>query len=234
MVLCPECGKDYSRLGSHWNGYESHRPSYTTKQKDILTGLLMSDAWLRTNRRNNRICIEMINKEYLEYLDSLFGVLSTGVKLRMTANESAKKAKKSGFRPNAKPQNYHNVYKWQVRSHPELESYEKWCESGKKVWPKDITLTPTVLKSFYIGDGTYDRQTKQLSIALNKESDNKTKIENYFENADLPVPNWSESKGENGRKMCRIYWTCGNSDDIFEYMGSPPPGFEYKWPKYYI
>lgn len=230
MVTCPGCGNDYVRLGSHWNAYEDHRPNYSDKQKDILTGLLMSDAWLRTDRLNNRLCLEMINKEYLEYLDSFFGVLSTGVRLKETAEKSAKKARMSGFRPNASPDNYHDVYQWQVRSHPELEEYGRWYKSGKKIWPKNIELTAEVLKSLYVGDGTYNCKNRQLSIALDKESENKYKVASYFLNTGLPEPKWSEPRGESGRKMCRIYWSCSDADELFKYMGSPPPGFGYKWP----
>jgi len=149
-VECPECGEKYKQLGQHWTGSCS-APQLTKQQYDIVVGLLMGDGNLRRNGKNPHIKIVMISPNYLEYLDEMFGCLGTGIRLTQTAAESAKRNRDSGFSPNAKEENYSDLYQWRTRSLPELHDFN-WYKTGKKVWPEDIELTPTVLKHLYCGD----------------------------------------------------------------------------------
>jgi len=192
----------------------------------------MSDGWLRgRGTKSCRICIESINKEYLEYLSNLFGCLGSSIKLKRSASDSAKHARDTGFRPNAKKENYSDIYYWQTRSMPELKRFASWYSEGKKIWPKSLNLESRVLKHLYCGDGTYERDKNKMSISLRKEKNNKEKIEHYFRKSKLPEPKWHEPLDENGDRQCNIYWYSEDCDEIFDYMGEAPPGFEYKWPK---
>ena len=51
--------------------------------------------------------------------------------------------------------------------------YTKWYPQGKKVVPRDITFTPTVLLHWYLGDGNIDRQR----ITLHTEGFSKEEVE---------------------------------------------------------
>ena len=38
--------------------------------------------------------------------------------------------------------------------------------------------------------------------------------------------------GDDSRRGCNARWTVDESKELFDYMGDPLPGFEYKWPNY--
>jgi hypothetical protein len=235
-VACPECGEKYENLGQHWRYNPSHRPSFTQHQEEVITGLIMGDGYIDTHNKNPLIKCGMISQNYLEYIDSVFGCLGTGVSLQITAKESAKKSRDRGFSPNAKAENYSDLYRWTSRTHPELEEWANWYSTGKKIWPEDIELTPVVLKHWYCGDGCWRNTDSKnyISIAMSNEIENQDKVTQIFENVGLPAPsNYNISERKDGSKKCNAEWTVEQSKELWEYMGEPLPDFEYKWPEQY-
>lgn len=233
--VCEQCGREFEGIGSHWMQSSCSYPALTDHQKEIIVGLLMGDGSLNRYGKNPRLQCNMISLNYLEYLDEQFGVLGTGVSLQDTAEESAKNARDSGFRPNAVKENYSDVYRWQSRSHSELHEYN-WYTSGEKVWPKTIDLTPTVLNHWYSGDGNCDNSGPQgcIRIAMANEVENQEKVNQIFENAGLPSPsNYAISDRNDGSSGCNAQFTVEQSKELWNYMGEPLPDFEYKWPEQY-
>jgi len=231
-TACPECGNEYEALGMHWSRGSCSAPELTERQKEIVVGLLMGDGSLNRSDKNPRVIVGMISPNYLEYLDETFGCLSTGVQLKKTAAESAKDCRDRGFRPNAKEENYSDVYIWRTRSLPELHDFN-WYKTGKKVWPEWIPMTPTVLKHWYVGDGSFNNKNGNhyIQIAMAKEIENTDKVDNYFKRMNLPTPsNYNIRKRKDGGKKCDAVFTQSASEELFEYMGEPLPDFEYKWP----
>jgi hypothetical protein len=237
MEECPECGKEYKNLGQHWRYSPPHRPELTQKQLEITTGLLMGDGYIYANTKNAELRVEMISSNYLEYLDNIFGCLGRGLSMTLTAVESAKNNRDTGFSPNAKEENYSDVYQWETRVHPKFNEFREWYSSGKKVWPEDIELTPTVLKHWYVGDGHYhnSRSHNHIQISVSNEVKNTEKVFKYFSNVGLPQPSnhhiSEQIKSEN--KKCDIVWGIEESYELWDYMGEPLPDFEYKWPDQY-
>jgi len=228
--VCQQCGNEYKRIGQHWSMSSScSHPSFTDHQKEIITGLLMGDGYIDTCSKNPYITVNMISPNYLEYIADEFGVLGGDVSLKITAAESAKRNKDSGFDPNAKEQNYSDKYQWQSMSHPELQEFADWYSSGKKVWPADIELTPTVLKHWYCGDGYWDNSGSRngIRIAMANEVDNTNKVDQMFKNIGLSAPsNYGVSEN-----TCDAQFTVEQSKELWQYMGAPLPDFEYKWPR---
>jgi hypothetical protein len=235
-TACPGCGVGYERLGQHWHYNPDHRPSLTDHQHEIVVGLLMGDGCLNRGGKNPYLKVKMVSPNYLDYLDSQFGVLGTGVSLERTAAESAKHVRDRGFNPDADAKDYSDVYGWQSRCLPELHQYADWYTSGEKVWPADIALTPTTLKHWYCGDGHYENAGSHncIRISMANEVDNTDKVEQLFENAGLPVPNkWKINKRPSGGRKCTAVFTVDQSKELWEYMGDPLPDFAYKWPESY-
>jgi len=199
---------------------------------ELLTGMLMGDGSINRSSKNSWFQTEMITKPFLEWLDSELGWLSTGVRLKHTASEGAKKCRDSGFSPNAKAENYSDVYRLRSRCHPDLQPLADWYASGKKVFPNDIELTPTVLKMWYVSDGYYDNHgaAKRITIGMSNEVDRRDNIEQLFENVGFEISNWNISERKDGSKRCNAQFTKDESQRLFEYMGESPAGFEYKWP----
>lgn len=222
-MKCPECGSDFERLGQHWIYSPSHRPELSEKQKEVIKGLLMGDAtYNETRSKNPKITIDSVNKKYLEKLSNIFSKISTGVKKYKTAEQSATKARDSGFDEKAETKNYSDIYRLSTRSHPELKKFSNWYDEGKK-FPEDLVLTPTILKHWYVCDGSL--QNKQFKISLTNEKENRKKIEDMFERAGLPKPNTWVNK-EYGMAI----WNKKESEKIFEYIDNMDC-YEYKFPK---
>lgn len=232
---CNYCNSEYKSLGHHWSANPNHRPPLTEHQLDITTGLLMGDGSIVQRHNTPKLTTGMVAKEYLEYLDSIFGKLSLGVSLMDTAAESAARARKSGANTNADGNNYNNVYRWRTTSHQHFEQFSNWYSSGEKIWPDDITLTPTVLKHWYCGDGYYANTNGQnyIGIGMSNEMNNTDKINKYFNDAGLPTPTYNKKRrnpDDEEVNDCLATFTVEQSRELWEYMGDPLPYFEYKWP----
>jgi len=235
MVKCPECGEEYKSLGNHWSWNLSHRPELTQKQLEVTKGLLMGDGSINNSGKNYRLETIMVSQNYLKYLDNVFGCLGTGVSLYKTAAKNAKENRNSGFSSSAKEQNYSDLYQWRTRKHPRFNQFYDWYSSGEKVWPKDIELTQTVLKHWYVGDGDYDNSGKNdyMRITMSNETENIGKVSQYFTNAGLPKPSNYSIRENDYTGYCRAKWTVEDSYELWDYMGEPLPDFEYKWPEEY-
>lgn len=236
METCHNCGKERENLSRHWHlSSECEYPKLTEQQKEIISGMLMGDGSLNfwNKDRNCRLEVKMVKQEFLDHLDNELGIFSNGVRLQSTGAEQASKSKEA-FGVEAEPDNYNDVYRFQTKSIPELNEFADWYTDDGKVWPEENILTPTVLKYWYASDGTLDNSAhhEHILISCVSERDNKQKVERYFEKADLPTPSrWNESERKTGGWRSSIAFTKSDSRKLFEYMGEPLPGFEYKWPK---
>lgn len=221
-VECPECNDTFSSIGRHWENKESHIPSLSDEQEQMFIGILMSDGSIHSPKnQNSRMLIKMTNKEYLQWLDDKLGILSTGVSKAKTAKEKAKKDRESGWNKKAKTENYSDMYFVGTRRCSIFNKYRRWYSSGQKRWPmNDITLTPTTLKHFFVGDGT-KAGSDIIKIGCKNEADREEKVRELFQEVGFEISYFgSHSFGFDQETSYRI----------FEYMGEPLPGFEYKWP----
>jgi hypothetical protein len=228
---CPECKSEYESVATHWAISNScNYPEITLKQEQILTGVLMGDGTINAGSQNPAVQVKMITEEYLEYLHSVFGIMSTGVKKVRTAEECAEENKERGFSTNVNEENYSDQYMWRTRTNPIFNGFRFWYRSGSKVFPKNIILSPTVLRHWFVCDGSYCGKNS-ISISMANERGNKQKIESYFIDRNLPTPNtWQEHETSMGIMSFTAVWNKNESIELFEYMGYSLPGFEYKFP----
>jgi len=228
---CPQCGTEYQIVASHWGQSSCEYPSFTDHQREVITGLLMGDGSINRGGKNPFLECGMISPNYLKYVDGEFGIFGHDVSLKKTAEESAEDCRGRGFSPDAKEENYSDLYHWHSMRHPELQEFAEWYSTGTKVWPSDIELTPTVLKHWYCGDGHWDNSGVQnyIKIAMANEVENTEKVDQMFENVGLPSPsNYNISETN-----CVAEFTVGQSKELWKYMGEPLPDFGYKWPERY-
>lgn len=230
-VVCPECGNEYDSIGHHWTWNEHHRPELTNKEMEIFTGMMMGDGTLHRSGNNPHLVISSITKEYLEYVDEIMGVKTTGVKQfdSKSADKNARSIEKS-FGKSAENVSCSDIYVLSTRKFPELQKLDWYTgNNGEKVWPNNIDLTPTVLKHWYANDGTYNKDNNFLNIAASNERGNYKKVKEMFERASLPSPQYNESENDYSGWIVSFYFTGDDTKEIFDYMGDPLPGFEYKW-----
>jgi len=235
-VICPNCDNEYEHIGKHWYASSScSYPKLTNYQNEVITGLLMGDGSVISEGGNSNSYITscMITKEYLEYLNQeVFPIVGSNVRLEKTAKQQAKHHRDSGFRKNADAENYSDVYRWSSRNHPAFNEYRKWYSTGKKIFPNDIKMTPTVLKHWFVTDGNFNKgkyKLGRISIATSNET-SKDKLESYFDSTDIDDIYWKEFK-INERDVMHLCFSSKITEKVFDYMGSPLPGFQYKWPE---
>lgn len=221
IVSCPECGGEWKHVALHWFHNPDHRPELTDEQKEIATGILMGDAWLEYQGENPCLKIAVIEKDYIDYLNEKFGILSTGVRLKQTADEAAAQMDEN-FTTTVNEGNFHDVHSVAIRSHPWFHNL-LWYETGQKVYPETLELTPTTFKHWYVCDGSYHKDDEYMVISMSNEIENKLKIEKIFEESPIPLPDaWDKHN---------IRWWQDTSKDIFDIIGEPIDGYEYKWPQ---
>jgi len=236
MDKCEQCENEYKSISKHWAGSKNCKyPELSNSQEDVITGIVMGDGCIKREKgKNPKLVVEMTSQNYLHHIADIFSPMGGDVRVGRTPEELAKNSIKSGNNLNAKAENYNQSYVWMF-SHPQLQKFADWYSTGKKVWPKDIELTPTVLKHWYCGDGCWRNKNgnNRIVIAMANESRNTGKVTKMFENVGLPRPiNYDIVENRNGQD-CRATFSVEQSKTLWKYMGKPLPDFEYKWPEVY-
>lgn len=201
-------------------------------EKEILIGIIMGDGCVnRGSSANPHIQVRMTNKEYLEWLDGIFGIYSNGVIHEKTPEESMEDIKKWDPNKPTDPSNYSDVYMWKTKSSPKLSFLADWYSSGKKKFDYSIEMTPNILVNWYVCDGTLNNGHRLYIISTN-EIGEENKISRLFREQNLPEPTYLYEEHDTHRKMS-IAFTKSETEDVMEYMCSSkygiPPGFSYKF-----
>mgnify|MGYP006271462653 FL=1 len=223
-AVCPTCTEEFKRVGSHWARGSCPYPQIPPRKQEMVLGLLMGDGSIPTqpDGRNGVFHVPMVNRQFLEWYDNRMGLFTTGVSLKKTAEELAENNRESGFSPNAKAENYHDMYTVWSRSHPYFTRLRSWYESGTKRIPVGFELTPEIAKFWYISDGFLDvdrDRTPRAEIRTHTESDRSDFLLDLFREHGFD-PNFRRGTVRFSRDETRSF---------LDWMGNPPPGFEYKW-----
>lgn len=231
MTLCKQCSSSYSSIGQHWSkSSKCNFPDLTNYKKNILRGLLMGDGSICKQKKSwtPRMKCRMTNYEYLEYLDNTFDRLSNGVHKSKTGDQMKEQAQDRLFGDWSNASEFSDVYRWSTVTHPWMDELHSWYDSGVKVFPESISLNSTILKHWYVCDGSIGK-SNNIRITICNEWENKDKIRSYFSDIGFEVSNWDDRE-INDRRYCSVCFTKEQSEKIFKYMGEPLPGFGYKWP----
>ena len=225
MATCPSCDEQFERLGLHWWHGTCPYPDIGQERQKILTGLLMGDGSIpRTSGGNSPVFrLPMTNRRFLRWFDDRMGILTTGVSMKKTATELAENNRETGFSPDAKTENYHDMHAVWSRTNPFFEDLrQRWYPDGSKRFPADLALTPTLAKFWYVSDGYLDVGQwgrPRIEIKARNESDRSDFLVSLFREAGFdPVFNRNE-----------LRFDCDDTEALVEWMGDPPAGFEYKW-----
>jgi len=227
--ICHNCGEKFDMVAVHWSKTDCSHPPVSEWQHEVLTGLVLGDAHVSCpgRRKYPSVCLQMSCKRYLNYLsERAFPVLSNQVTLANTAEQQARNDHESGFNRGAGAEDYSDSYWLSFTSHPDMERYKEWYSTGQKVFPPDLELTSTVLKHWFVGDGSFCWQHGTAVISLSNEGDNENKIVNMFRNVGLTDFNWY-----NNENMAEVRFRKGGTENFYDFIGDPLPGFEYKWPE---
>lgn len=206
----------------HWWHGTCPYPEFEQWRIELITGLLLGDGSIPTVKGNHSFRVPMINRRFLNWYDNKMGYLTTGVRLVHTADELATSNRETGFSPNARAENYHDMYVVRTRTHPRFNELRQWYGSGSKRFPEDLTLTPRITRMWYLSDGYLDVGRwgrPRIEIKARNEHDRSEFLLDLFRKQGFdPIFRRHE-----------IRFTCDETEDLVSWMGDAPPGFEYKW-----
>lgn len=224
MTKCPFCSSDdeYDTIGNHWRQSCSY-PSLSEFEYEILSGLLAGDATIKNkNVGNTSIEIKMINKEFLLYIDDLFGIKSTGVKQKHTSDEIAENLHDKS--PVSQDCDFNDQYVLVTRNLPDLNPFRNWYSCGEKRIPDEKEITSTMMKYWYVCDGglSWNKETESVRAQLTStnESDRLPKIADIVEVECGVRPSVYSD---------RIMFKPTETQSFLSWIGDPVPGFEYKF-----
>jgi len=223
-VTCPQCDEKFEKLGVHWARGSCDYPTPDSQIDEILTGLFMGDGSLAAHDSENPYMRwNNTNKEFLDHVDSLMDWLTTGVRLKKTAETSAEQTIERNHTDwDYDPDNFEAIYGTRTRRLPYFRKFKEWYEDSQKRYPSDLELTPTVAKYWYVSDGTLNwmRQSSvRVVFACQNESDRPEYITSLFNSVGFDV--------KQNKHM--YYLSVEDSEQFLEWVGEPVPGFEYKW-----
>jgi len=222
---CPNCGDDKQRLGQHW-AMSCNYPYLGDYMRSIFTGLLMGDGHVPNPTSGHaQMRIRMVNKEFLEWLDEELSFMSNGVRFVQSAEDSAEHMRKRGLRPNAKAENYSDVWELNTRTHPYFTALRRIWYVPDKQFPVDyIPFNNNVVSMWYVADGYLckrDKHKPYSAFRLDSQSNNAQKISKRLENSGF------RNTVRDGGNVIAI--SPNSTPDFLNWLGDTPTGFKYKW-----
>jgi hypothetical protein len=226
--VCPNCGRPFSSLNSHWrgeNGCSYPTPSQT--QKDILYALVLSGSYINKTGESKlpHLLLDSTNRDFLDYLDSKLGIFTSHISERASA-ETSRKRLKTQF--NTDPDETQAVYRLQTRGHPYLDTLYRWANRrgnpSKRIEPPIVRRSPDVLKTMYLHRGSkvgYTDAPEPVAVLRVKRitASDETLLD-LFEPFDARIRRMSSEF-----RVLEI----GDTEEFFEYVGEPPAFAADKW-----
>lgn len=183
-------------------------------------GHIADTSWGQTQMR-----IRLINEEFLNWLDDELSWLSTGVRFIKSAEESARRMRDSGYRPNANSDNYSDVYELNTRTHPYFTALRNSWYTPDKSFNRDIIPdNKLTYKMWYVSDGGMCRREGRNPypyFRMDSNSEFAKTISRRLSNKGI------ESNVRDGGNVVAV--STQSTDDFLNYIGGAPSGFEYKW-----
>lgn len=222
---CHDCGDWFKGITNHWAKSSCQYPKVSNNKIELLKGCLLGDGSVYRGNANPYIDVAMTNKTFLEWLDEKLGWLSNGVVRKHTSVKSAKNARQNLGR-DTQPSETLDFYRLQTRSIPQFNRFSSWYNTGEKVFPDGLVLSPVATRMWFVTDGclAYDsrprNRTPRISFASTNEKERPETIIQALEEHGFTVSH----SGHDFRLSAK------ETEDFFDWIGkNHVPGFEYKW-----
>lgn len=164
-----------------------------------------------------------VNRNFMEFVYGKLKPITTSLKVKKTARESYRYNEKRDDRDwPVHPEKYNDIYIIRTRRLPYFRRFKNWYTEDGKRFPDDLELTPVIAKYWYVCDGTVNwmrNYSAKIQFTSRNESGREEFVTELFERAGFTI--------QKNRHM--YYLSVDESESMLEWMGSPPPGFEYKW-----
>jgi len=202
---CDDCGGLFINMSTHIKSSKCKFTELSEYEKSIYIGLLLGDGYIVNREGSPSFGLSMSGQSGRLFTEWLEDAISLKCRRSMKELENS---------------THSDVYKLYIQSHPFFYELSKWYDSGRKKYPKGLELNPTILKMWYIGDGSLKNGTHPIITCWN-ESNRPDFLLSLFNDIGL---NTTWQSGNND-----IYIKKESRGKFFEYIGSPLPGYEYKW-----
>lgn len=187
--------------------------------KEIIDGEMLGDGSLEMSKvgvaPNARFCYGTSCMEYIVYIRKQLGLFGTSEIVTGTNNREGS-----------------ITHKFRTMNNPSLTNiYNRWYPEGKKIIPKDLELTPLVIKHWFLGDGSLRQHSGGIVLYTNgfEVSDVEFLVKllnnlNFISNLRMTY-----SK-EQDKYYPIIYISTRSTGAFLKYIGEcPVEYYKYKW-----
>lgn len=216
-IPCYSCGEEYAQIALHWNGQKCSFPDFTDKQMELMKGLLLGDADIKSGVNGSIFRLRMTNKKFLHWVNSKLSPLSRGVFLSETSEQQKESALRGGLSGVSNESEFNKLYGLRTVTHPKVDELLDWYSTGEKRYPDH--LTEEMLKMWYVTDG--HKNPFGIRFTCNSQLDSREQVLKMLESIDYINDTSFNDDGT-------ITVSCKDSKLFWE-RTNPPPGFEYKW-----
>lgn len=211
-------------------GYESrekeflnklHHIEITSNIREIIDGELLGDGNITCFRNAASFRYGTINLEYTKYLVALLSANGFEFNYMNLIGRQPKNKKQS------------MVYGFYTKKYAELkDEYLRWYynSNGRKGIPSDLVITSTVMRHWYIGDGSH-KPSDYISFATNWFTlDEVERLKFYIERDTIFKPVIYSYQSGIYRRYYILQIRCNQAKDFLEFIGpSPVDSYKYKW-----
>jgi len=195
-------------------------PTFSEKQIEVMKGLLLGDADIKSGTSGSIFRIRITNKEFLNWLDDFLSPLSRGVRFAESGDSKKEKAINNNLSGVTQSSEFKDMYSLRTVTHPQINQLYNWYKSGQKRFPN--TITTEMFKMWYICDGWKHPHGVRIRCVQQKDRDNE--IIDLLSSLDFIDRVTYSTKDE----VIRL--TSSNSKTFWK-STKAPKGFNYKWPQ---
>jgi hypothetical protein len=196
------------------------------KVLEVIDGEMLGDGSLAMSEKNARFTYGTINREWTDYLREALSEIEMSIVRTQPETRTVDEDGKVSHRQ--------EKYVWETLVHTGLtEQRKRWYPDGKKIVPRDLVLTPTVLLHWYIGDGSVKKpgpKSEKQEIFLHSNCFNDNDIDFLIEKlAGLGIEARANrtSPTKSGQKLRIVN---SSIPRFFNVIGQcPVPSYQKKW-----
>ena len=217
---CRSCGEKFDCIATHWSLGSCTGPELSSYQKELVEGMLLGDGWLVDNEKNPQLRVAMTNKTFIEWLVEELGYIQTG---NISVDDEEVKINGGGHR-------LKKIYVIQTHTLESLRKYKNWLDDIWTQGGQSLQITPLKLKLWYVSHGTINRQESGCNAVIYDGGvAGEGQLEKVFDSIGIKFNR--DTISTRSVSSDRLRFTRPESQKLWDYMGDPLPGFEYKWPE---
>jgi len=217
---CRSCGEYFDGVSIHWTKGSCTGPELSSYQRELIEGMLLGNGWLTYGNKHPKLEVAMTNKTFIEWLMKELGYICTG-----NAFVDDEKTNITGGVTRVR-----KVYKIQTHTLESLRKYKNWLDDIWRKGGRSLEITPLKLKLWYVSNGSIARVDGGChAVIFETGVENENQLESVFDSIDIEftrATNFDKSVSSDHLRFSRP-----ESQKLWDYMGVPLPGFEYKWPE---